>query len=578
MQRHFKYIALLILTLSVTTFPSVAQDNPVMKQMEKHLDLDGEALMLQDFSTMQAQMENTRSMFTSEMMKTDDPEAVDFFSSFFNLMPSSLAAVGASGKNTDGFFRIKACLALTGEKDAVIKAVTPLAPHTQAILQYAPPETVCFYSADIDFHAVYQIIESESKNWKSEEAKKGWEDFKNDMEENIDLTTEEIMKGYGKEAAFILQPGENLENNAENACIVLNITNPEFFNDENTKPDEDETMEHVKKNGFDIWYYEKKNPADGSGTVLAWDGKYAFLCDRKILIDAIIKAKTTGANLTTQEEFKRLTADLPEKNNGLTYVSGKWKAQLSAMLKREMESNNNNIYFDPAPALEFFLPFLDGMAAVRVSRPDAITWQAHLPQGSDKNIVTALLGPSATVGGSGAAVMAVPVLAATSIPNFLEAQNRAKVARTKADMRSTALGIESYYVDYNKYPESVVGKESLNGKLPETHPAYWMPTFKGVENKNGEWTAIVCSPVAYIAEVPDDPFSENGEAALGYYTPDGKKWILFSPGPDKDYDIDPEKDLSGNPAEALKKIEALSYDPTNGSISNGDIFYHGAWK
>ncbi len=579
MQRHFKYITLLIFILSLGIAPSSGQDNPAMKQMEKHLDLDGEVLILQSISNLQAQMENTRSMYADGLMKAEDPEAVDFFRSFFNLIPTSLAGIGASGKNANGFFNIKACIATSGEKDALIKAFTPLTPHTQGILQYVPAETMFFYSADFDFHALYQIIENESKNWKSEEAKKGWEDFKKEIEEDENFTAEEIMKGFGKEVAFFLQTSEDLENSEENLCMAMKIANPEFFNEENTKPDEDETMKHVKKDGFDIWYYEKKNPDDGPGNVQAWDGTYLFFCEIEHIIDTIIKAKTTGANLTTNEEFKRLTAGLPEANNGLTYVSGKWNKTLSPMLKKEIESTEN-IYFDPDPLLQFMMPFLDGMAAVRVSHPDAITWQARLPEGSDKNIVTALFGPSASVGGTGAAVMAVPILGAIAVPNFLEAQNRAKVSRTLADMRTAATGIESYYVDYNKYPDSVVGKESINGNLPETHPAYWMPTFKAVQNNNGERVSQLRHPIAYIIKPePFDVFAKSGEAYLGYYSPDGRKWTLFSPGPDGDYDIDPEKDLAGDPAEALKKIETLSYDPTNGSISNGDIFRHGGyWK
>ena len=47
-------------------------------------------------------------------------------------------------------------------------------------------------------------------------------------------------------------------------------------------------------------------------------------------------------------------------------------------------------------------------------------------------------------------VAIIAILAAIAVPNFLEAQVRAKVSRTKADMRSIATAIESYRVDHNK--------------------------------------------------------------------------------------------------------------------------------
>src|SRR3954462_6822457 len=49
-------------------------------------------------------------------------------------------------------------------------------------------------------------------------------------------------------------------------------------------------------------------------------------------------------------------------------------------------------------------------------------------------------------------VAIIAILAAIAVPNFLEAQVRAKVARAKSDMRSLATAVEAYCVDDNKYP------------------------------------------------------------------------------------------------------------------------------
>ena len=50
-------------------------------------------------------------------------------------------------------------------------------------------------------------------------------------------------------------------------------------------------------------------------------------------------------------------------------------------------------------------------------------------------------------------VAIIAILAAIAVPNFLEAQTRAKVARVKNDLRSVATAIEAYRVDTNKYPD-----------------------------------------------------------------------------------------------------------------------------
>src|SRR5687768_125539 len=49
-------------------------------------------------------------------------------------------------------------------------------------------------------------------------------------------------------------------------------------------------------------------------------------------------------------------------------------------------------------------------------------------------------------------VAIIAILAAIAVPNFLEAQTRAKVTRMKADMRSVATALETYAIDNNKYP------------------------------------------------------------------------------------------------------------------------------
>jgi len=48
-------------------------------------------------------------------------------------------------------------------------------------------------------------------------------------------------------------------------------------------------------------------------------------------------------------------------------------------------------------------------------------------------------------------VAIIAILAAIAVPNFLEAQTRAKISRVKADFRTIATANEAYYVDNNAY-------------------------------------------------------------------------------------------------------------------------------
>ena len=57
-------------------------------------------------------------------------------------------------------------------------------------------------------------------------------------------------------------------------------------------------------------------------------------------------------------------------------------------------------------------------------------------------------------------VAIIAILAAIAVPNFLEAQTRSKISRVKADMRTMSVGLESYNMETNRYPQA-----EINGTL-----------------------------------------------------------------------------------------------------------------
>jgi general secretion pathway protein G len=174
-------------------------------------------------------------------------------------------------------------------------------------------------------------------------------------------------------------------------------------------------------------------------------------------------------------------------------------------------------------------------------------------------------------------VAIIAILAALAVPNFLEAQTRAKVSRAKADIRSLVTAVESYYIDHNNYPPN----------LPMIADFNW-----------GENYFAVTTPVAYMTSIPDDVFRltepmntsdpnkwANGRTSFEYYrygamssdpppSPPfngSEGYSLRSMGPDQDLDL---VGSAQDPDEALSLING-AYDPTNGTISNGDVIRFG---
>lgn len=170
-------------------------------------------------------------------------------------------------------------------------------------------------------------------------------------------------------------------------------------------------------------------------------------------------------------------------------------------------------------------------------------------------------------------------------------QVRAMVARVKGDMRAMATAIEAYYIDArDNYPCWAKGEKGANRLAGEQAGAYHIHTFRVWSNEaeaKSFWT--LTTPVAYLSSYLEDPFADTKEVTFGYYA-DAKGWILYSWGPDRDenrrdnWDIEPDVEVIyrseiSQPSNTLiagtssaPAHEAYTYDPTNGTVSPGDIW------
>jgi type II secretion system protein G len=170
-------------------------------------------------------------------------------------------------------------------------------------------------------------------------------------------------------------------------------------------------------------------------------------------------------------------------------------------------------------------------------------------------------------------VAIIGILAAIAVPNFMNAQVRAKVARCQADMKSLSTALESYRVDNNMYP----------------------PTPNTAGNLRFARLSRLTSPVSYMTSVPLDPFRQGidvtnsalfqaEDSAYPLWDPDYAnprrqdgntfQWIpdqnrrtggyvLHGAMPDTDY-------------EAAEGMPLHIYDSSNGLKSSGDYYRFGS--
>lgn len=175
-------------------------------------------------------------------------------------------------------------------------------------------------------------------------------------------------------------------------------------------------------------------------------------------------------------------------------------------------------------------------------------------------------------------VAIIAILAAIAVPNFLEAQTRAKISRVMSDLRTYDTAASTYRIDHNKFP----------------------PTWRTTQTR--KWmTKYLTTPIAYIHTALPDPFntvatleedryivawgkdyftaSTSGEPvdinlthwprtfvnfpniSNGTRMSKDDFFFMFSLGPDQKFDV----------SDPVFPTPVAVYDATNGTISRGDI-------
>jgi len=141
----------------------------------------------------------------------------------------------------------------------------------------------------------------------------------------------------------------------------------------------------------------------------------------------------------------------------------------------------------------------------------------------------------------------IAILALIAIPNFLEAQVRAKVSRSLADLRAIATAVEAYAVDYNKTPPVA----PRHGNRVYRY-AYLLVNEANLTGIAPNYCTPLTTPVSYITSLPLDPFSPREMTVGGTSTYRMKQTVgygmisLLGLGTDEDLRSDPTFNTSVN--------------------------------
>jgi len=198
-------------------------------------------------------------------------------------------------------------------------------------------------------------------------------------------------------------------------------------------------------------------------------------------------------------------------------------------------------------------------------------------------------------------VAIIGILAAIAVPNFLNAQIRAKIARGFSDMKNLSTAIEQMRMDKGFLPvdwwddDTDLGCERLKEDLNDIGSG-------GDCESRGTHALLapLTSPISYMSSIPFDPFTEaTGSLGNGYRYGDFEssyigvsgtnefnhnfnalkpanaervglrplardEYVMVGAGPDKEF---------GLGAGAGDPIRGMPYDSSNGLNSAGDVLF-----
>ena len=178
-------------------------------------------------------------------------------------------------------------------------------------------------------------------------------------------------------------------------------------------------------------------------------------------------------------------------------------------------------------------------------------------------------------------VAIIGILAAIAIPNFLQAQVRAKVAHCNENQYSIGVALEAYRIDANAYPPDNI---HYAGACWGGAPQIPLPLYR------------LSTPVDYLSSVPNNVFPNTSWGGLyvgtpqeWYYTYWAEEWreciitghdppitpmiwSVSSMGPNQLDNFGSYLIFGQDFLNSILFIQwGCLYDPTNGTISDGDI-------
>jgi general secretion pathway protein G len=396
-----------------------------------------------------------RTLIEKEVAKSETEEAAGLGLSVFDFVYGmikncgvmEISGIGVSSVAVDSNLHHSKCVVhhYKGNGKGLIWQLMEEKPHELEGLKLMPADTVLGGFSDFKINVLWQWIKKEVEASNLPKVKQAILSVEPALQtQGIQL--DKLLDSFGGRIGFILSLDSKKKSTIPIGKTTLEIPEPAIAMVFTVKDDFlfnllQEKLPFAKKSEEkDIKKLEipvPPMPILVQPVILQKEGMLILASNNQI-VDAMFAAKESGNGLTATEEFKKLSANIPEKGNRFGFLGSRLSQVIMDIQKKALEASGKE---DPA-AKEFMNLFQK-------------EWRLYsVLQNTDEGMVISfnhsmalesfVLLPATAAAG---------VVAAIAVPNLLVAIQNGKQKATMYDLKSISMAIESYITDHYEAPQ-----------------------------------------------------------------------------------------------------------------------------
>ncbi|MEN8154953.1 MAG: type II secretion system protein GspG [Acidobacteriota bacterium] len=332
-------------------------------------------------------------------------------------------------------------------KDGLIWNLPESKPHPIRFLSMMDENSVIAFSSDIRPGYMWEWIKSIASDSGIPDFKKSIESLEPSLKKNgVDL--KKILGSIEGESGIIIGLDKKDMKKIPAGGKTIQVPDPSLA-----------LVLHVKDNSiFDLLkkmvpggkYTEEKGlkkiavqappmPVTLEPAIIQKEGLLILASNGKI-VDGIFKALKGESNVTGTEDFKKLSQDMPEKGNGMTYISSEFFKAITGIQKQIFDGMKDK----KIEGMDIIKKMGKSLEKISLYRITENTENGFIiTSNSTLKPETLLLFPALTAGG---------IVSAIAIPNLMQATSKSKQKATMSDIRMLNVAIASYIVDSGVAP------------------------------------------------------------------------------------------------------------------------------